>query len=102
MGSKNFNPSRTESRYSQLRHYYCPECPKKYTVAQHLAAHKQREHRKESDYICTVCGKDLKTREMLDRHLAMHTGQPIYQCDVCLRNFKGKRSFQLHYLTHEK
>ncbi|CAK1554511.1 unnamed protein product [Leptosia nina] len=99
---RNRNPSRTDSRMSQLRHFYCAQCPKKFTAAHHLATHIQTEHKNGTDCLCAICGKDLKTREMLDRHMRMHTGQPIYQCDVCLRYFKGKRSFQLHYLTHGK
>ncbi|XP_022126219.2 zinc finger protein 432 [Pieris rapae] len=102
LGSRNLNQGRTESHFPQLHQHYCAECPKKYALAQHLATHIQREHKKQPEYLCAVCGKDLKSREMLDRHMRTHTGQPIYQCDVCLRYFKGKQSFQTHYLSHGK
>ncbi|CAG9574949.1 unnamed protein product [Danaus chrysippus] len=86
----------------ERRKYYCSQCDKKFTVAQHLAHHVSTVHKHSLDCLCAVCGKDLKTRDLLDRHMRMHTGQPIYQCDVCMRVFKGKRAFQTHYLTHGK
>lgn len=57
---------------------------------------------KNIDYICAVCGKDMNRKDLLEKHMRMHTGQPIYRCDVCMRVFKGKRTFQTHYLSHGK
>ncbi|XP_046975587.1 zinc finger protein 569-like isoform X2 [Vanessa cardui] len=82
--------------------YQCSQCTKKYTMAQNLVKHVSSVHKNSIHYLCAVCGKDLKTKELLERHMRTHTGQPIYRCDVCMRIFKGKRLFQTHYLTHGK
>ncbi|XP_072943265.1 uncharacterized protein [Epargyreus clarus] len=83
--------------------YQCSLCPKKYVVAQHLTHHMTTVHgRPGQNLVCNVCSKGLRSKESLEKHARTHTGQPVYQCDVCLRTFKGKRFFQAHYLTHGK
>ncbi|XP_034838055.2 zinc finger protein 605-like isoform X2 [Maniola hyperantus] len=82
--------------------YQCDKCPKKYSVGQHLTEHINTVHKNTYGTVCTICEKNFKTKELLDRHMRMHTGQLIYRCDVCMRVFKGKRAFQAHYLTHGK
>ncbi|CAH0730118.1 unnamed protein product, partial [Brenthis ino] len=98
-------PSQITKQESFLRpKYQCSQCNKKYLIAQHLNHHVESVHTnlKNIDYLCAVCGKDMNTKDLLERHMRMHTGQPIYQCDVCMRVFKGRRAFQTHYLTHGK
>ncbi|XP_045782048.1 zinc finger protein 891-like isoform X2 [Maniola jurtina] len=82
--------------------YQCDQCPKRYSMAQNLSQHINTVHKNTYGTFCTICEKDFNTKELLDRHMRMHTGQLIYRCDVCMRVFKGKRAFQAHYLTHGK
>ncbi|CAH2100660.1 unnamed protein product [Euphydryas editha] len=97
------NPSQIRKNESFIKpKFQCSQCTNKYTIAQNLAKHISSVHKNSVHCLCTICGKDMKSKELLERHMRMHTGQPIYRCDVCMRIFKGKRLFQTHYLTHGK
>lgn len=97
------NPSQITRNESFIKpKFQCSQCTRKYTIAQNLAKHVSSVHKNGATCLCAVCGKDMKSKELLERHMRMHTGQPIYRCDVCMRIFKGKRLFQTHYLTHGK
>ncbi|XP_013139277.1 PREDICTED: zinc finger protein 37 homolog isoform X1 [Papilio polytes] len=100
--SKTDNLSRTQTYVKYPKKYQCSHCPKKYIVPKHLAHHINTVHGEILDCTCTVCGKDLKTRELLDKHMRSHTGQPIFQCQKCMKIFKSQRSLQSHFLTHQK
>ncbi|CAK1587463.1 unnamed protein product [Parnassius mnemosyne] len=100
--NKTVNLSRTQTFVKYPKKYQCSQCEKKYIVPQHLAQHIAIVHGDSLNCTCTVCGKDMKTREMLGKHMSTHTGQPIYKCNICMKIFKSQRNLQAHYLTHEK
>ncbi|CAH2062152.1 unnamed protein product, partial [Iphiclides podalirius] len=100
--SKTENLSRTQTYVKYPKRYHCSKCDKRYLVPQHLAHHISTAHGDALDCTCTVCGKDMKTRDKLDHHMHSHTGQHIYQCHVCMKVFKSQRNLQAHYMTHAK
>ncbi|XP_068626121.1 zinc finger protein Paris-like [Battus philenor] len=100
--SKTEHLSRTNTYVKYPKKYQCSHCQKRYMVPHHLASHINNDHGDLLDCTCTVCGRDLKTREMLDKHMRTHTGQPIYQCHKCMKIFKSQRNLQSHYAVHEK
>lgn len=49
---------------------------------------------------CSQCGKVLKTKYSLKRHLQMHSGIKQYQCDQCKREFFLHSNLLKHLRCH--
>ena len=50
-------------------------------------------------YPCTFCEKDFSTRQRMDRHILIHTGQKPHECDVCGKRFRQKEHMTRHKRT---
>ncbi|KAI5634970.1 zinc-finger associated domain (zf-AD) domain-containing protein [Phthorimaea operculella] len=82
------------------RPYKCDLCPKTCTQQSSLLAHKESAHGEyKAEMACQYCGKFIKGRNRIYRHLKRHTEQSV-QCEVCLKTLKGKVSLQQHMRRH--
>lgn len=85
--------------HSGERPFKCNLCPNTYTQYSSLQGHKEGAHK---NYIveltCYFCGKYIKGRRNVYRHLKGHTDQKI-TCTVCKKTM-NKRSYHTHMKRH--
>jgi len=53
---------------------------------------------KSRPYLCTVCDKRYRTKDMLSRHRNIHTGK--YKCTECGKCFHGNADLTVHNRIH--
>lgn len=54
-----------------------------------------------SGYYCSECGKKFRSKNILDRHLMVHTSEVLYHCSQCDKQFKGEDRLCAHLKFHE-
>ena len=52
------------------------------------------------DVECEVCGKVLKTKAILRRHMNIHTGDKPHECTVCKARFTRNENLRVHMRLH--
>ena len=64
--------------------HLCCECGQSFGSASTLIDHKKRKHLFMRDHQCQKCSKGFFTRQELEAHMRVHTGDKPYQCPVSL------------------
>lgn len=59
----------------------------------------ERDCQKETGYICTKCGDELKSRDTLRVHMRSH-GKDNYECMICSKRFKQRLNYRSHWERH--
>ncbi|XP_021964853.2 zinc finger protein 70-like [Folsomia candida] len=78
-----------------------PGCEKTYLNKNHLVTHFNVEHAENPvRYGCTLCSKEFKRKEHLERHTAAHTTEKPYKCQTCGAGFGQHSSLKKHELIH--
>ncbi|XP_075122541.1 uncharacterized protein LOC142196226 [Leptodactylus fuscus] len=77
----------------------CPECGKHLKCKASLIRH-LKIHSGEKPFTCTVCGKSFVRKCGLDEHLKTHTGEKPYACPICQRGFTRRDRLESHMKTH--
>ena len=62
--------------------HLCCECGQSFGSASTLIDHKKRKHLFMRDHQCQKCNKGFFTRQELEAHMRVHTGDKPYQCPV--------------------
>lgn len=52
--------------------------------------------------LCPICGKTLKTRDVLPRHIKTHDNVRNFKCLFCPIEFQNARNFHNHQGVHTK
>ncbi|XP_039285288.1 gastrula zinc finger protein XlCGF7.1-like [Nilaparvata lugens] len=87
-----------EEHQKTHRVFKCRSCGMRFTDKQHLLEHKRREHLEEKPFICGVCGKAFKRRDVMQRHEKLHSSTDRFECSYCGKQFATRPSL----ITHEK
>ncbi|OON16170.1 zinc finger, C2H2 type [Opisthorchis viverrini] len=100
--------------HSDLKPYKCHLCPSYFKYTQNRDDHLIEQHWKElvarkcpegADYSrllrrestsCPECGKRLRSRSSLNRHLRVHTGERPYCCPACGHKFTTSFNLKRH------
>ena len=84
------------------RSHQCPLCSKIFTQATHLLTHKRAVHLPEKErktFVCVICTKILKSKQVLDTHNVVHSDQRAFKCELCPKSFKLEQHFKIHFLS---
>uniref|UniRef100_A0A8C6S9S9 C2H2-type domain-containing protein n=1 Tax=Neogobius melanostomus TaxID=47308 RepID=A0A8C6S9S9_9GOBI len=81
--------------------HQCLVCKKRFVTKQVLQDH-VRVHTGERPYCCSVCGKTFTQRSNLSTHERVHSGAEgkKHQCSVCKRRFSQKHVLRKHVRVH--
>ncbi|XP_050091324.1 transcription factor grauzone-like [Anopheles aquasalis] len=75
--------------------FKCDQCPHESPNSRAMANHKQRVH-VDLRFECDVCGKRFKRQLYLKEHIALHTGKPLYSCEICGATFNSNANKYSH------
>jgi len=79
--------------------FKCKICLKCYSSKQSLEHH-ERIHSGEKPFQCEVCDKTFAQKGNLDRHMRIHSGEKPYECDICGKKFSVSCHLKYHSTTH--
>ncbi|XP_077186477.1 uncharacterized protein LOC143833965 isoform X6 [Paroedura picta] len=51
-------------------------------------------------YVCTDCGRNFHLKSNLLRHQKVHTGENPYECPVCGKSFTSRGAVMVHQIIH--
>ncbi|KAL4216729.1 hypothetical protein ACF0H5_024452 [Mactra antiquata] len=81
--------------------HQCVECDKSFFFLFALKKHVRSVHGGEPDgRHCDICGKFIKNRENISRHMMIHDNKRPYQCEVCNQSFVQKQHLLDHMDVH--
>ncbi|XP_076660514.1 uncharacterized protein LOC143363861 isoform X3 [Halictus rubicundus] len=75
----------------------CNTCKKTFQNTKQYCKH-HRTHGKM--YLCSLCGKELKTEASFRQHNMRHAGERPFECEVCGKCFTAKITLKVHELIH--
>ncbi|CAG9325234.1 unnamed protein product [Blepharisma stoltei] len=89
---------------NQLTLYCCMEndCGKSFITKFNLKRHVTSVHYKSKKFKCNYCFKSFSSKQNLDEHVFIHTGERPYICDMCLISFRQISQLSLHKRDHAK
>ncbi|XP_052872911.1 zinc finger protein OZF-like [Anopheles cruzii] len=77
----------------------CPTCGKMLGNRSALKVHIATMHGNVPNLICDICGKEIGTKQTMERHMNMHMGRDTVervQCGQCQKWFKGNYVLKKH------
>ncbi|XP_062371717.1 zinc finger protein ZFP2-like isoform X2 [Sardina pilchardus] len=88
-----------ESHVEELLKYHCPHCSLRFADRPSWCAHR-KSHWPNGKHICEVCSKGFRFAGVLERHMAVHTGQRPFSCKLCDRSFNQPGHLKSHMRVH--
>ncbi|KAG8235727.1 hypothetical protein J437_LFUL016362 [Ladona fulva] len=80
--------------------YCCPHCSKPCRSRAHLRDH-LATHSDERSFLCEICGSSFKTRAVQRKHVAtVHANPKAFPCHKCVRRFSTKYALLRHLKIH--
>ncbi|XP_046387686.1 transcriptional repressor CTCFL-like [Ischnura elegans] len=90
----------TTSSNSVSSAHCCPQCSKPCRSRAHLKDH-MAAHSDERSFLCEICGSSFKTRAVQRKHIAtVHANPKAFPCNHCVRRFSTKYALLRHKKIH--
>lgn len=87
-----------------LSKFCCPVagCQKQFSSIYNLERHKDSVHLQLKSFKCQLCGRHLSSKQNLNEHLLIHTGEKPYRCDKpnCGEAFRQRCQLLNHKKIH--
>lgn len=80
--------------------YECEFCQMAYTDVRLFRAHKKTHSSNMKIWTCKDCNKNYSSKNLLDEHRNMHTGDRPYKCPHCVKDFASKYTLTAHMKIH--
>lgn len=80
--------------------YRCAVCEGVFTNSRQLRLHKKTHSMCVKIWSCKECNKNYSSKNLLDEHMNMHTGERPYKCPHCTKDFASKYTLTAHMKTH--
>lgn len=81
--------------------YECEICETMYSDVRVFRAHKKSAHSASMKiWTCKECTKTYSSKNLLDEHMNMHTGERPYKCPYCVKDFASKYTLTAHMKIH--
>ena len=89
-------------KHGVVNPYPCPECDESFSAKKFLVYHLKthRTPKEKQTYLCSVCGKSLKSKIAAEDHMANHTGERPHECPYCHKTFTWKGCLHRHLAQH--
>jgi hypothetical protein len=85
---------------SRIRRFACHLCDKQFLSRNHLQRH-ILVHTGEKPYKCEVCGLACNQKSNLKKHMLVHTDcAKLHQCHLCPNSFTQRSHLNMHLQTH--
>lgn len=89
-----------KSNCGQIPLHKCDECGKVLSNMYTLKAHLKMHEDDSKPFVCSFCGKQCRTKNGLQHHLLIHTGERTFKCDYCDKRFFKRNEKMQHESTH--
>ncbi|XP_055378287.1 zinc finger protein 493-like isoform X2 [Condylostylus longicornis] len=83
--------------HSQEKNLQCPHCPAKFKAKVGLTAHIEIHG---ESFPCAICGVLLNTKQLLKKHMIVHSDVKNFKCNFCNKDFKRSKELNYHLITH--
>ena len=80
--------------------YKCMKCDARFALCSEKMNHQMEVHQHDGSFPCKFCDKGFKSRQILEEHIAKHTGERAFQCHICGMTMPTNYRLKRHLLTH--
>lgn len=84
------------------RKFKCEDCDRVFDHLRVFRMHKRIHYNKTKSWECEECNKKYGSKNLLDEHMNMHTGERPYKCVQCSKDFASKYTLTAHMKIHSE
>ncbi|XP_035255772.1 zinc finger protein 135-like [Anguilla anguilla] len=86
--------------HAQDGSHTCIQCKEKFPDSGSLLRHVQCEHTHNEEFHCSLCGMRFQAAKAYARHMRVHSGDKLFVCPDCGKNFRHRSSLSRHQQKH--
>ncbi|XP_036424779.1 zinc finger protein 135-like isoform X2 [Colossoma macropomum] len=59
-----------------------------------------RQRKPKGPIECKICGRNIRCKAIMERHMLTHTGEKPFECDECGRRYTSSSNLRIHQQSH--